>query len=168
MLSQFNDFHLGKDSSKDKFSKGREEEKSPVETKDVDHLDENLPNKIHQIWMMMFSNKIIGSFEPASKRSPCFVRTSQTGNWSQGKLGRTSAGITRSDLYNSVGLSITTVAKKNYLVELLRHTGVPLFVDSYCSITKRKFAGSPKKTIIQHQFFQKQNCPETVNKLKHL
>ena len=42
-------FHLGKDSGKDKFSKGREEEKSPVETKDVDHLDENLPNKIHQI-----------------------------------------------------------------------------------------------------------------------
>ena len=45
MLSQFNDFHLSKDSGKDKFSKGREEEKSPVETKDVDHLDENLPKK---------------------------------------------------------------------------------------------------------------------------
>ena len=150
----FRSYHLGKDSGKDKLSKGREEEKSPVETKDVDHLDENLQNKIHQIWNMTFFTKIIGSSEPASKRSPCFVHTSQTGNWSQGKLGRTSAGITRSDLYKSVGLSITTAAKKNYLVELLRHTGVPLFVDSHCSITKRKFAGSPeKKTIIQHQFF---------------
>ena len=94
---------------------------------------------------MTFYTKIIGSSEPASKRSPCFVRTSQTGNWSQGKLGRTSAGITRSDLNDSVALSLTTIAKKNYLVELLRHTGVPLFVDSYCSITKRKFAGSPEK-----------------------
>ena len=41
----FKSSHLGKDSGKDKFSKGREEEKSPVETKDVDHLDENLPKK---------------------------------------------------------------------------------------------------------------------------
>ena len=45
-LLSFNRFHLGKDSGKDKFSKGREEEKSPVETKDVDHLDENLQNKL--------------------------------------------------------------------------------------------------------------------------
>ena len=44
----FKSSHLGKDSGKDKFSKGREEEKSPVETKDVDHLDKNLPDKMHQ------------------------------------------------------------------------------------------------------------------------
>ena len=58
-----------------------------------------------------------------------------------------------SHLYDSVGLPITIVAKKNHLVELLRRTGVPLFVDSYCSITERKFAGSPEKTIMQHLFF---------------
>ena len=94
--------------------------------------------------MMMFFTKIICSFEPASKRSPCFVHTSQTGNWSQGKLGRTSAGITRSSQLFCWFVH-HMVAKKNHLVELHRRTGVPLFVDSYCSITERKFAGSPEK-----------------------
>ena len=168
----FKSSHLGKDSGKDKFSKGREEEKSPVETKDVDHLDENLPNKIHQIWIMMFSNKIIGSFEPASKRSPCFVHTSQTGNWSQGKLGRTSAGITRSSQLFCWFVH-HMVAKKNHLVELHRRTGVPLFVDSYCSITKRKFAGSPEKNnhttpILLKTLFSTYMHLETINKLNHL
>ena len=149
----FKSSHLGKDSGKDKFSKGREEEKSPVETKDVDHLDENLPNKIHQIWIMMFSNKIIGSFEPASKRSPCFVHTSQTGNWSQGKQGRTSAGTTRSDLYSSVGLPITWLQRKTTRLNSFGVQESPSLLTLIVPLLNVNSQAALKKTIIQHQFF---------------
>ena len=76
--------HLSKDAGQDKLAKGCEEEEAPVETKDVDHLGAKRAKFQHVFTNNHDSNEPSSdpskNFEPASKSSPCWARTSQTGN----------------------------------------------------------------------------------------